>query len=117
MSDKNLLEETLEFLKENGKTSDDVRWVGSRDGKYAVSWTEFEKIANIMYDSGYGGPEVASDLVVVGDDWWLERHEYDGAEWWEIKAAPVRLECATPFSKAVSPSSVWWDLADINTKE
>ena len=29
--------------------------------------------------------EVAEDLVVVGDNWWIERHEYDGNEWWEYK--------------------------------
>ena len=28
------------------------------------------------------------DLLIVGDDWWLERHEYDGAEWWEFKTLP-----------------------------
>ncbi len=34
---------------------------------------------------GYGGEEVATDLLVVGEDWWLERHSYDGAEWFEYK--------------------------------
>lgn len=24
----------------------------------------------------------------MGDDWWLERHEYDGSEWFELKELP-----------------------------
>ena len=31
-----LLNETVEFMRAHGKTPDDVRWVGSADGKYAV---------------------------------------------------------------------------------
>jgi hypothetical protein len=31
-------------------------------------------------------------LEIVGDDWWLERHEYDGAEWWEYKTKPSMPE-------------------------
>jgi len=76
----NLLEETLEKLKECGFRESDVSWVGSKDGEYAISWEEFKKIADIEYDNGYGTPEIAIDLVVVGKDWWLERHEYDGSE-------------------------------------
>lgn len=114
MNNVNLLEETLNDLKESDKTSEDVHWVGSRDGKYAISWQEFEKIADDEYYDGYGGQEVATDLVVVGDDWWLERHEYDGAEWWEYKTMPIRLEDAVPFSKVIDRSAPWRDLTDIN---
>ena len=28
-------------------------------------------------------------LVVVGKDFWLERNNYDGSEWWEFKQVPV----------------------------
>ena len=54
------------------------------------TWEEFAKLANKKYDNGYGGNEVPLDLIVVGKDWWLERHEYDGAEWWEFKKLPVK---------------------------
>ena len=67
----NLLKETLEVLEKYGKSPKDVRWVGSRDGRYAITWEEFEKIADIEYDNSFGAQEVAMDLVVVGDDWWL----------------------------------------------
>ena len=28
------------------------------------------------YDSGLGGQEIAKGFLIVGEDWWLERHEY-----------------------------------------
>jgi hypothetical protein len=71
------------------KTTEDVMWVGSRDGKYAISWEQFESIANVEYDAGYGGQEVVMDLVVVGHGWWLSRGEYDGSEWWNYNSPPA----------------------------
>lgn len=97
----NLLAETLELLKQNGKGPADVRWVGKREPHYIKairptpepephgSWDDFERFANIDYDDGYGGAEISTDLVIVGDDWWLERGEYDGSEWWEFKTLPM----------------------------
>jgi hypothetical protein len=85
---KNLLKETIEELKNNGKTYKDVLWVGSKNG-YST-WDDFEKVANIEYDNGYGGNEIAMDLWIVGKDFWLERHEYDGSEWWEFKSIPIK---------------------------
>ena len=40
--------------------------------------------------NGFGGAEVNENLFVVGADWWLERHEYDGSEWWEFKTLPTK---------------------------
>jgi hypothetical protein len=85
----NLLSETLDYLANCGKTRSDVRWIGSTNYGY-FDWEHFVKIANIEYDSGYGAAEVARDLVVVGDDWWLERKEYDGSEWWDFKKLPIK---------------------------
>ena len=84
----NLLEETKNYLRDNHKTIDDVKWVGNN--KFYFDVNEFLNIANVEYDSGYGAPEVAQDLLVVGDNWWLERHEYDGSEWWEYKEIPLK---------------------------
>ena len=99
MEEENLLKETIEALKENGKTPKDVQWVGSKDGKYAISWEEFEKIADIEYDAGYGAPEIATDLVVVGDGWWLERWECEDAEGWAFKTLPQKQPDAKKFSR------------------
>lgn len=61
----NLLEETKEALERNGRTFDDVLWIGCRDFRIPVE--RFMELADDIYDSSYGGVEVASDLIVVGD--------------------------------------------------
>ncbi len=85
----NLLSETLDCLASCGKNQSDVRWVGSTNYGY-FDWEHFVKIADVEYDNSYGATEVAKDLVVVGDDWWLERKEYDGSEWWVFKKLPIK---------------------------
>lgn len=82
----NFLKETEAFLLEYGKTGGDVRWVGNTDRK--TSWAEFKKSADFYYDSSFGGAVIDLRLRVVGDNWWLERHEYDGSERWEYKELP-----------------------------
>lgn len=84
----NLLEETIEIITSHGKTINDVLWVGDEEIK--TSWEDFACLANIKYNSGYGASEVAVDLLIVGKDWWLERSEYDGAEWWDFKTIPTK---------------------------
>lgn len=92
---ENLKEETLQALAEHGKTIDDVRWIGTRAEEIPVD--DFLRVADREYDEGYGGAEVRY-IFVVGDDWWLERGEYDGSEWWEFKTMPTR-----PTEKAKEP--------------
>lgn len=75
---ENLKKETLLFLEEHDKTKEDIRWIRCR--KFKISIDLFWKLADREYDSDYGGVEVAPDLLIVGDNWWLERHEYDGSE-------------------------------------
>ena len=97
---KNLLKETIECLNENGKSTSDVLWVGrnyhiyktKEDVCYKSTWGNFTLKANFTYDAGFGGNEIPMDLIVVGKDFWLERHEYDGSEWWEFKTMPVKPE-------------------------
>lgn len=83
---RNLKSETLTILKKYNKSYFDIKWVGCKSFKIPIE--EFWKLADRMYDAGYGHAEVAEDLLVVGDNWWLERHEYDGSEWWEYKEIP-----------------------------
>lgn len=111
----NLLQETIECLKEHGKTFDDVIWVGSRDGEFSIPPAEFIRISDIEYDSGFGAQEIADDLVIVGVDFWLERHEYDGSEWWEFKTVPQRKLGFKPFSNIGGGSDdLWRSLSDLN---
>lgn len=96
----NLLEETIEAIKDCHKTTDDVMWVGSKDGKYAMNWEDFEKIADVDYYDGFGTQAIAKDLVVVfHDDSYLYRHGYDGAECWELASTPQRQLGAKSFTR------------------
>lgn len=58
---------------------------------------------------------VATDLVLVGDDWWIERAEYDGSEWWEFKSIPVRKQ----YMKNITNlhKGMWDTLKDMNEDE
>ena len=96
----NLKQETLECLASHGKTWADVRWIGHKNGNVKIHPDYFLEIADKEYDDGYGGQEVNASLVIVGDGWWLERHEYDGSEWFEFKCPPV-LAADAKFGKGV----------------
>ncbi len=84
----NLLKETISVITKHNHSESDVLWCGL-DGKY-FSWDQFEKISDVEYDNSFGTNEIPLDLLVVGKNWWLERHEYDGSEWWEHKTLPIR---------------------------
>lgn len=88
----NLLEETRRSIEKSGHTPSDIIFIGSQDGKYSCTWDEFSKLADREYDNGFGGNEVASDLIIVfADKQQMWRGEYDGSEWWEY---------ATPFKSS-----------------
>ena len=110
----NLWEETIEFLKENDKTFEDVLFIQGEDFK--VTKENFEIVAKKTdYDSGFGAQHVPKDLVLVGDDWWIERYEYDGAEWWDFKSIPARKQ----YMKIITNlhKGMWDTLKDMNEDE
>lgn len=96
---RNLLQETLAMLNENGKTPEAVRWVGALDGSIVGTWAEFAALADRDYDAGFGTNEVDLSLAVVGDDWWLMRSEYDGSEEWLFMELPRRQLNAQPLTR------------------
>lgn len=111
----NLLDETKDAISRSGHSTDDVRFVGSRDGELGIPWSQAEPVLDIDYDDGYGSQEIAADLVVVfTDGGFLRRDEYDGSEWWEYEP-PFRVpETQKPFKfvKLTSYRTQW--LVDIN---
>lgn len=113
----NLLDETQGVIANNDKDVSDVQWVGSSDGELAITWDEFAAIANVDYESVYGAAKVAQDLVVVGSGWWLERHEYDGSEWWEFKEIIKKSDNAKSFNRVtIRKDQVGWkDLAEVQS--
>lgn len=52
-----------------------------------------------MITNGYYPTVIPLDFVIVGKDWWLERTQYDGSEWFEFKTKPEK-----PKDKNVSLS-------------
>lgn len=110
----NLLQETLDVLEKNGVDQSQVLYCAilgpdsfwQEQEPFYFSWQEFKELADFDYDNGFGGHEVNSKLVVVGNNWWLERGEYDGSEWWEFKTLP---EKPLKYQKPKTLTSYWDD--------
>lgn len=122
-NEESLLAETLVVLRHQKINEEDIEWVGSLDGKMAISWEEFKTIAKeTYYYSGFGAQEIAYDLVVVGSNWWLDRHEYDGNERWVFHNKPVKKE-GEPFkfvcvNNCANKGKIGWhSLADLHEVE
>lgn len=110
----NLWEETTRMLAAHGKTFENVEYVQGSD--FGITKENFEKVAKKSdYDSGFGAAEVADDLVVVGDNWWLERQEYDGSEWWEYKERPKQISEIKEVNHLAG--GMWDKLAKLNRNE
>jgi len=110
----NLWEETIGKLAVHDKNFDDVMYIQGSD--FGITKENFEQVAKKSeYYSGFGSAEVAEDLVIVGDDWWLERNEYDGSEWWEYKEKPKRINDIKEVSCLAG--GMWNKLAELNEDE
>lgn len=85
----NLYEETVRILGYNNLSIEDIEWVGTTE--YTIPLEQFVKLAKeTNYNQGYGAQEVATDLIIVGKDWYMDRKEYDGAEWWDFNKKPIK---------------------------
>ena len=51
-------------------------------------YAEFLKTIAINYDSGFGSQKLRGTVWLEGGTW-LERHEYDGSEWWHHCKRPA----------------------------
>lgn len=88
----NVLKEIQLHLQEHELKEEDISWIGSENGEYAMDWPEFkDKFGDMEYDSGFGAQELVSDLVIVmNDGTYFNRWEYDGSEGWEYNKVPTR---------------------------
>jgi hypothetical protein len=57
-----------------------------------VQLLAFLAIMDFDYDAGFDGQELFG-TVILTDYRWLERHEYDGSEWWELKEYTIPEIC------------------------
>lgn len=71
-----------------------------------------EWLKKTEYYAGFGSAKVAEDLVLVGKGWWLERHEYDGAESWHYKEAPKQVNELREVKRLAG--GMWSTLSEIN---
>ena len=106
----NLLQETVEDIARSGHTPEDIVFIGSETSGHCCTWTEFQKLADIEYDAGFGAQEIASDLEIVfrdGAKMW--RHEYDGSEHWTY-SQPFKMPTTTlPITRLkVAGDQVGW---------
>ena len=92
----NLWEETIEILSEYGKTFDDVLFI--QGNNFEITKDNFER--------------VAKELVLVGKDWWIERGEYDGSEWWDFKTIPLKKDEIKNITRL--DGGMWDSLMEIN---
>lgn len=111
----NLLKETLEVLKENGRSFDDVLFIQGSD--FGITKEQFLTLADIEYDNGYGAAKVAEDLEIIGKDFSMCRVEYDGSEWWGFHSfiPPVKKEIRKINRLIVNEKEVgWMTLSELN---
>lgn len=85
----NLYEELIETLDENEKKIKDIKWIQVNNKEIDIN-TFLEISKKINYDAGYGAVKINSSLLIAGENWWLERREYDGSEWFEFKQIPIK---------------------------
>ena len=115
----NLLKETVDELEHYNLNQKYIVFIWSAESGHSCTWEEFKLLADQEYDSGYGGQEVASDLIIAfldGSIMW--RHEYDGSECWEYKPK-FRQPKKTHKIKSLFCNEYgnWQDLREINSKE
>lgn len=94
---QNLYNELVEILTKNCKTIKDIKFISVDRGKFwesdyiEIDIDNFLEVAkDTNYDDGYGSVEIPISLKIVGDDWWIERYQYDGSEWFTFKTKPIR---------------------------
>lgn len=110
----NLLKETLEDIKESGHVINDIIYIGAEESGFCCEWAEYEIIANIEYDPGFGAQWIASDLIIAfsdGSKMW--RHEYDGSECW-VYSKPFKMPADKKKITTVCDGGIWQDLESMN---
>lgn len=110
MSRINFYDETYKAIIDSNHTIDDIDFfsmvIGDGDSSHNIcrltivmdnkqevqfSFDDFKRNANFYYDNGYGSQYINQSLkIIFKDGSFLERREYDGAEWWEFVQSPKK---------------------------
>jgi hypothetical protein len=115
----NLLQETIRDIESSGHTPEDIVFIGSEESGHRCTWEQFQVLANIEYDCGYGAQEVATDLIIVfSDGTKMWRHEYDGSERWDFSTpfeAPSAVKEIRHLTVVTAGAVGWSSLAELNS--
>ena len=113
----------IDEIKDVVITPDRIRWIGSMDGKYTMTWKQFKaQFGGVKHDPEDPTTELAADLVIkMFDGSWYERDlATDGT--WVHRHVPEAKGDSKPFdyvSEGDSPNGSWpWStLEELNDKE
>lgn len=112
----NLLNETIEDIKNSGHEIADIVFIGSESSGHICTWDEFTKLANQEYDSGFGAQEVAIDIIIVfNDKTKMWRHEYDGSENWDYSTPFEEPKAKNKITRLFVNGIGWEKLDEINS--
>lgn len=116
---KNLLIETTEAITRSNHDTEDITFIGSLVSGHSCAWDQFRQLADREYNAGFGGQEVARDLVIVfSDDTLLVREEYDGAEAWRFVQFIAPPDTRHPIKSVFATDSFegyWSTLEELNS--
>jgi len=85
----NLLQTIIDELQMYDKTIADIKWIGCRD--YIIDKADFLDIASQhTFILDLPANLVPEDLIIAGEDWWLERFHSEQRENWVFKQYPTR---------------------------
>lgn len=85
-----LLEETIDIIKESGYSESDILYCTSQG--FWFSWDNYKHIANIDHKERWSSLDIPSDLVIVGNNFWLERDFSYYNRYFVLKTFPVKPE-------------------------
>ena len=86
--------EMKQYLNKTERDEWGERWkyLVLKEGYTQEELRTFIDETDVEYDTGFGGQELYG-YVMFHDATWLERHEYDGSEWWEFKKFFIPKQC------------------------
>lgn len=118
----NAKEELLKALQRSGKSIEDIEFagvyyncsnydIGEIGGAGCVTEdTDFLlDFLNFSYDADFG-MQYIDGYILFSDGSWLERREYDGAEWWKFMTLPTKESIEDYINSWKSSRDIIWEI-------
>jgi hypothetical protein len=113
-----------DVLSKHKLTTDDILWIGSKDGKFSCPWEDFKWVLKLLAVNSCEFEYTSLDLidycknntlVLVGNDWWLEPERSSGREYgliWNFHKLPIRSNDSNCFKYLPGEISVGYVHSD-----